>query len=108
MATPHRDHHIGPTLDSNTTDVLTDALAALARRHTPQYCLDDPAVTLHLLTSLHHQIQAALPAAVARARDHNLSWAEIGDLLGTTRAAAWNRYGHHTPTAPPPNQHHPQ
>jgi hypothetical protein len=28
MASPHRDHHIGPTLDSNTADVLTDALAA--------------------------------------------------------------------------------
>jgi hypothetical protein len=45
MASPHRDHHIGPTLDANTADVLADALAALARRHTPAYCLDDPAVT---------------------------------------------------------------
>ena len=51
-----------------------------------------PAVILHLLASLHHQIQADLPTAVARARDHNLSWAEIGDLLATTRAAACNRY----------------
>jgi flavin-binding protein dodecin len=102
MASPHRDHHIGPTLDHNTADVLADALTALARRHTPAYCLDDPAATLHLLASLHRQIQAALPAAVTRARDHNLSWAEIGDLLGTTRAAACNRYRH------PPHQHHPQ
>jgi len=92
MASPHRDHHIGPALDANTADVLADALAALARRHTPAYCLDEPSVTLHLLASLHRQIQADLPAAVARARDHNLSWAEIGDLLATTRAAACNRY----------------
>jgi hypothetical protein len=104
MATPHRDHHIGPTPDSDTADALADALTTLARRHTPTYNLDDPAVTLHLLTSLHHQIQAALPTAVAQARDHNYSWAEIGDLLGTTRAAAWNRYGH----PHPPTQHHPQ
>lgn len=92
MASPHRDHHIGPTINSDTTAVLADALAALARRHTPTYDLDDPAVTLHLLTSLHRQIQATLPAAVARARQDNLSWAEIGDLLGITRAAACNRY----------------
>jgi len=86
MASPHRDHHIGPTLDANTAD-------ALARRHTPAYCLDDPAVTVHLLAGLHRQIRADLPAAVTRARDHNLSWAEIGDLLAATRAAACNRYG---------------
>lgn len=104
MATPHRDHHIGPAPGGDTADALADALVALARRHTPAYRLDDPAVTLHLLTSLHHQIQTALPEAVARARDHNYSWAEIGDLLGTTRAAACNRYSH----PHPPHQHHPQ
>jgi hypothetical protein len=48
---------------------------------------------VHLLASLHRQIQADLPAAVTRARDHHRSWAEIGDLLATTRAAACNRYG---------------
>jgi len=42
---------------------------------------------------LHHQIQQRLPDAVADARDQNYSWAEIGDLLGITRAAAWNHYG---------------
>jgi hypothetical protein len=102
MAAPHRDHHIRPALSNDTADALADALATLARRHTPTYDLDDPAVTLHLLTSLHHQIQAALPTAVARARDHHYSWTEIGDLLGTTRAAACNRYGHS------PHQNHPQ
>jgi hypothetical protein len=29
----------------------------------------------------------------ADARDQDYSWAEIGDLLGLTRAAAWHRYG---------------
>jgi len=48
---------------------------------------------VHLLASLHRQIQARLPDAVADARDQDYSWAEIGDLLGITRAAAWNRYG---------------
>lgn len=101
MVSPYRGHHIGPTLDSDTADVLADALAALARRHTPAYCLDDPAVTVHLLAGLHRQIRADLPAAVARAGDHGLSWAEIGDLLATTRAAACNRYGR----CRPPEKH---
>jgi hypothetical protein len=94
VASPYRDHHVGPALDQDTAEVLADAMVVLARRHTPAYCLDDPAVAVHLLASLHRQIQAALPAAVTRARDHGLSWAEIGDLLATTRAAACNRYGH--------------
>jgi hypothetical protein len=33
------------------------------------------------------------PPSTADARDQNYSWAEIGDLLGITRAAAWNHYG---------------
>lgn len=74
MACPHRDHHIGPALDVDTVDVLGEALAALARRHTPAYWLDGPCVTLYLLAGLYRQIQAGLPAAVAR-------------------AAACNRYG---------------
>ena len=54
-----------------------------------------------LLAYRYRQIQTDLPAAVTRARDHNLSWAQIGDLLATTRAAACNRYGHPRP----PDQH---
>jgi len=102
MASPYRDHHVGPALDHDTADVLADALAVLAQRHTPAYCLDDPAVAVHLLASLRGQIQVALPAAVTRAREHGLSWAEIGDLLGITRAAACNRYGR------PPRRRHPR
>jgi len=106
MASPYRDHHVGPALDHDTADVLAGALAALAGRHTPAYCLDDPAVTVHLLASLHRRIEVSLPTAVARARDHGLSWAEIGDLLATTRAAACNRYRRlHLPG---PDRHHRQ
>jgi hypothetical protein len=32
----------------------------------------------------------------ADARDQECSWAQIGDLLGVTRASAWQRYGGHT------------
>jgi len=37
------------------------------------------------------RIELRLPQAVALARDQDYSWAEIGDLLGTTRAAALQR-----------------
>ena len=37
---------------------------------------------------------AALQAAVDRAREAGHSWREIGDVLGTTRQAAFQRFGH--------------
>jgi hypothetical protein len=36
----------------------------------------------------------ALQAAVDRARDAGHSWREIGEVLGTTRQAAFQRFGH--------------
>ncbi len=38
------------------------------------------------------EIDSRIPRAVADARDQEYSWAEIGDLLGVTRASAWQRY----------------
>ncbi|MGH3187612.1 MAG: DUF3887 domain-containing protein [Streptosporangiaceae bacterium] len=37
---------------------------------------------------------AALQAAVDRAREAGQSWREIGDVLGTSRQAAFQRFGH--------------
>ena len=36
----------------------------------------------------------ALQASVDRARDAGHSWREIGGVLGTTRQAAFQRFGH--------------
>jgi hypothetical protein len=38
--------------------------------------------------------EAALQAAVDRARSAGQSWREIGDVLGTSRQAAFQRFGH--------------
>ena len=38
--------------------------------------------------------EAALQAAVDRARAAGQSWREIGDVLGTSRQAAFQRFGH--------------
>jgi hypothetical protein len=93
MAVPERVHHVGPYTDDDTAAVLDQALEDLGARRYPNHWLGDDALTVHLLTSLEQQIRQRLPDAVADARDQECSWAEIGDLLGTTRAAAWNHYG---------------
>lgn len=89
---PYRDRHFAPFTDTDSAQILQEALDSLAPLRTP-YWLGDTGVTLHLLASLHAQIQERLPDAVADARDQDYSWAEIGDLLALTRAGAWNRYG---------------
>jgi hypothetical protein len=92
MASPHRNFPPRPRADTDTAAVIDAALDALAPgRATGR--LSYAGETLHMLVSLQHEIAARLPDAVADARDSDHSWAEIGDLLGTTRAAAWNRYG---------------
>lgn len=92
MAAPNRAHHIAPHTDTDSAAVLDEALTSLGILRTLEQ-LGDSGTTLHLLASLHRQIQHRLPDAVADARDQDYTWAEIGDLLGITRAAAWNHYG---------------
>ena len=70
---------------------INDAIDQLARLRTP-YWLGDSAVRLHALASLIAQAQQLLPQAVHDARDQELTWAEIGELLGTTAATAARRY----------------
>ena len=50
------------------------------------------AVHLHALASLIAQAGQLLPQAVHDARDQELTWAQIGELLGTTAATAARRY----------------
>ena len=92
VAATNRTHHVSPHTDEASEAILDEAVASLG----PLRGLDwfgDAAITVHLLASLQRQIQNRLPDAVADARDQDYSWAEIGDLLGLTRAAAWHRYG---------------
>ena len=92
MAVPDRAHHVPPHVDEYSAIALSEATATLGSLRGLSW-LGDAGVELHLLASLLRQAQTRLPDAVAEARDQDYSWAEIGDLLGTTRAAAWQRYG---------------
>jgi hypothetical protein len=53
-------------------------------------------VRLHALTSLITQAELLLPDAVHDARDQELTWAQIGELLNTTAATAARRYRNET------------
>ena len=100
---PRRDHYITPTTGADTQRVLHDAIASLGTiRGLPW--LGDAGATLHLLASLTTEAERQLPRAVADARDQDYSWAQIADLLGVTRASAWQRYARHTNTNRTPLQ----
>jgi hypothetical protein len=76
-----------PATGDDSLHVLTEAIEHLARLRTP-YWLGDSAVRLHALTSLIAQAEQLLPQAVHDARDQELTWTQIGELLGTTAATA--------------------
>ena len=80
-----------PATSDDSLAVLTDAIDALARLRTA-YWLGDSAVHLHALTSLIAQAEQLLPQAIHDARDQELTWTQIGELLGTTPATAARRY----------------
>ena len=80
-----------PATGDDSLHVLTEAIEHLARLRTP-YWLGDSAVRLHALTSLIAQAEQLLPQAIHDARDQELTWTQIGELLGTTPATAARRY----------------
>jgi hypothetical protein len=80
-----------PVTSDDSQQVLSDAIDQLARLRTA-YWLGDSAVHLHALTSLIAQAEQLLPQAVHDARDQELTWTQIGELLGTTAATAARRY----------------
>ena len=80
-----------PATGQDSLQVLDEAIDQLARLRTP-YWLGDSAVRLHTLTSLITQAEQLLPDAVHDARDQELTWAQIGELLNTTAATAARRY----------------
>jgi hypothetical protein len=80
-----------PVTGDDSLQVLNEAIDQLARLRTA-YWLGDSAVHLHALASLISQAQQLLPQAVHQARDQELTWAQIGELLGTSAATAARRH----------------
>jgi hypothetical protein len=82
----------GSTAGPDSLQVLDEAIDQLARLRAP-YWLGDSAVWRPALASLIAQAEQLLPLAVDDARDEELIWAQIGELLGTAAATAVRRYG---------------
>ena len=97
MREPRRDHYIEPVTGPDSEAVLDEAIGSLGTLRSLEW-VGDAGVTLHLLTSLIRQAEQQLPRAVADARDQEYTWAQIADLLGVTRASAWQRYAGRTTT----------
>jgi hypothetical protein len=83
-----------PRTDADSAAVLTEAIDALAALRTP-YWLGDSAIGLHALASLIAPANTMIPDAVHAARDQGHTWAEIGQLLNLSPAAAARRYRNH-------------
>lgn len=94
MSAIGRDHYVEPHTGPDAEAVLDEAVASLGTLRNPMGWLGDGGAEIQLLMSLKAEIDHRLPLAVTLARDQEYSWAEIGDLLGTTRAAAWQRFAH--------------
>lgn len=93
----HRDRCPGPVSGGGTAAALDRAVEDLGR--SLGLWPGDPSVTLHLLASLVAEASSRLPRAVAEARAYGLSWAQVADMLGVTRASAWERYRNQRPGA---------
>lgn len=55
---------------------------------------DHPLETLHVWKDLDNQFRKLREDLIFRAREDGLAWSSIGEALGCSRQAAWERYGY--------------
>jgi hypothetical protein len=79
------------SVDELSASVVTEAVDTLAALRAT-YWLGDAAVHLHALTSLIAQAQQLLPDAVRQARDQELTWSQISQLLNLAPSTTARRY----------------
>ncbi len=92
MRESHRACYLAPATGTDTAAVIDAAIDRLGElRDLPQP--RDASASLHLLASLIAEATRRLPQGVADVRDEQCSWAQVGDLLGVTRASAQQHYG---------------
>jgi hypothetical protein len=92
----HPDH---PLIDDHSAAILEDAAVELTLLRSPMN-LGDGLADLHAMVSLHAQIQAWIPLAVAAAHNQGHTWPEIARQLQVSPSTARRRH-HAYITAPP-------
>ena len=79
-----------PRVDDDSTAIIDAAVEALSKIRTA-YWLGDSGVRLHDLASLIAEAQRQLPQAICDARDQELTWEEIAQLLNVSPSTARRR-----------------
>ena len=82
-----QDELPAPRVDLDSATVLEEAIDTLSQLRTA-YWLGDAGVRLHALASLLAQAQQLLPEVVQHARDQELTWTSMSQLLGIHPAIA--------------------
>lgn len=75
------------------SDDMVEQVAVAADRFGLDWTDPDPLTAVAAARDLAATVDGALRAAVTRARDAGRTWQTIGALLGTTRQAAFQRFG---------------
>jgi hypothetical protein len=91
----------GPVADDDSEAALGSAVDELISARSPG-CRADAGAVLDALASIAAEITAAVPHAIADARDQDYTWAEIAALLGGTKRAVKHRYAAHAKRWRPP------
>jgi len=79
-----------PRVDDDSTAIIDEAVEALSEIRTAHW-LGDSGVRLHALASLIAEAQRQLPKAIRDARDQELTWQEIAQLLNVSPSTARRR-----------------
>ena len=80
----------GPRTDDDSCAIVDEAIEMLSRARTA-YWLGDSGIRIHAMASLIAEAQRQLPQAIRDARDQELTWDEIAQLLGTSPRTAQRR-----------------
>jgi hypothetical protein len=87
--------NVPDTVSANNPPVLSRVIAAarVALDGVPAAATLTPLQTVDVIRSMARVVEDGMREAVQQARQAGHTWAEIGELLGTTRQAAFQRFG---------------
>jgi Protein of unknown function (DUF3887) len=87
--------NVPDSVPANYPPVLSRVIAAarVALDDVPPAATLTPLQTVDAIRSLARVVEDGMREAVQQAREAGHTWAELGDLLGTTRQAAFQRFG---------------